>query len=55
MTELTTKTMAEAKATFEHVATNHSVTIDHYHSDNGLFEIETMGQALLFWGVNAHH
>ena len=51
-----------AKRAFEQYATSHGVTIQHYHSDNGLFinkewmdDLRTHCQGQSLAGVNAHH
>ena len=62
MKKLDGESIAEAKHTFERVCKPHSVNVQHYHSDNGLFDtkiskdaVSTAGQTLSFCGVNAHH
>ena len=38
MTKMNAETTVEAKNAFERIAKSHGVTIEHYHSDNGLFD-----------------
>jgi hypothetical protein len=62
MTEMNAKATVEAKLAFERITSSHSVTIKHYHADNGLIHtkkfktsVSRAGQTLSFCGVNAHH
>ena len=62
MTKMDAEATVEAKLAFEHIASSHGVTIQHYHADNGLFDsklfkasIQKAHQTLSFCGVNAHH
>ena len=52
----------QAKKAFEVYASNHNVTILHYHADNGHFSdnafishCQQKDQSLTYYGVNAHH
>jgi hypothetical protein len=62
MTKMDAESTIEANLAFKRVSSSHGVTIRHYHSDNGLFDmkafknsISKVGQTLSFCGVNAHH
>jgi hypothetical protein len=62
MIEMNAATTVEAKLAFERVVASYSVTVRHYHSDNGLFDTKAFkaslskaGQTLSFCGVNVHH
>ena len=62
MTELNAEKTVESKLAFERYAKKYNITIQHYHSDNGLFStklfkssIAKCNQTLSFCGVNAHH
>lgn len=62
MTKLNAETTVEAKNAFERIAKSHGVTVNHYHSDNGLFDtklfrdsVQSSNQTLSFCGPNAHH
>jgi hypothetical protein len=62
MTTLDSASTVEAKLAFERIASSNSVTIKHYHADNGLFDtkifkklVSEAGQTLSFCGVNAQH
>ena len=62
MTELNSNKIVEAKLAFERYENKYNVTMQHYHSDNGLFDtklfkrsIEKSNQTLSFCGVNAHY
>jgi hypothetical protein len=62
MTTMDGASTVEAKLAFERVASSNSVTVKHYHADNGLYDtkifkklVSEAGQTLSFCGVNAHH
>ena len=62
MDKLGGESTIKAKHTFERICKSHSVTVQHYHSNNGLFDtnifkdkVYTDEQTLSFCGVNAHH
>ena len=59
MTEMNAEATVEAKRAFERMAATHGVKVQHYHSDNGLFDTkafrDSIEQSLSFCGPNAHH
>ena len=59
---LSSEETVQAKKAFEAYASNHNVTILHYHADNGHFSDNTFishcqqeDQSLTYCGVDAHH
>jgi hypothetical protein len=46
MTKMNAETTVEAKNAFEQIAKSHGVTIEHYHSDNGLFDTKLFRSAI---------
>ena len=62
MEKLDWESTVKAKHNFERVYKSHSVTVQNYHSNNGLFDtnifkdiVSNAGQTLSFCGVNSHH
>lgn len=62
MTQMDGASTVEAKHAFERLAQAHGVKVQHYHSDNGLFDtkvfkdsVQASNQTISFCGPNAHH